>query len=923
MGKNARVKLNRPGVKSVFAFFLLPQFWRCFGHFSHIGPTFVRTLALMLEQAGLLPINHPATRYYGAAADGSKITVLTIMGEAWFHLRTRKDIGFYQWGMFSSIVMMFAIFIGAVAVSIFYVISGTVAEAQLFTLVDGSGGAVATDMNTVPNIGAGMVGFDSSDPNRDLAIGLLDKVLRQGALGRGGELQNGIAAMYGTYSAAVLIVAAILVFWSIVSIIFDTARTGQIGGGRHNMVWTPIRFVFALGLLVPLGGGFSSGQHLVMKLAEMGSNLGSNMWRAYITSSLSGGGGTQSAAPDLLPPDTSFVTDNNAARAIIEPYIDAITCMKKENIRIEVSNGGNLTGPDVIRQVPAAGAIGTEFDKGKDSILIKYGSESDHAKCGSFSITNPRADFLTNAAADDAVANFKKLRRTVEFAAFNMIRGDIENYACAVAAKENPANPASYSTTCPNINMTAINIPWAIPSSFKTPLPACNPTTGGWGGTLPAKGCRERIVAKYAAYLQFSNYGNGGSNSLAQLRNYVNGSGGGASLINDITDDGWAGMGAWYFNIAKINRVAASSQAPGNNSSGKKEADSNPCPTWFISEEGFICQMMKMASSFWNTAQSDEKWSEIQKAFTSGGFMKSMFNIMKDGNSVLLVDMGGWGQNVHPISQIAQTGSAIFQKSLSMYNMMMLLALFAAIPWVGGAAEAILASPIGALLGTFAAFGMVPGIILLYYVPLIPWVRVTFAVLAWLVSVVEAVTTMPIVALAHLRTDGDGLAGPMARAAYITWLNLLLRPGLTVIGFVMGGLIFQAMVLYANDTFTTAVTSMGTGSFGIVDQIMNTYFYVMVVYALVNASFKLVDIIPNSTLSWLNAPGAQDFSNEDHVIIGGIQSIGGEFAQALSSNIQSDRLAQIGGKTRNIAEGVLGGGASYIRNRLGGGGSSS
>src|SRR5690606_20190653 len=102
--------------------------------------------------------------------------------------------------------------------------------------------------------------------------------------GVGGALQNALSALFFIYNSGMLLVAGIMLFWAILSVVIDTAKTGQVGGGRHNMVWAPIRIVFALGLLMPLGEsiGFSSGQYMVVKLAEWGSNLGSNAWEAYV-----------------------------------------------------------------------------------------------------------------------------------------------------------------------------------------------------------------------------------------------------------------------------------------------------------------------------------------------------------------------------------------------------------------------------------------------------------------------------------------------------------------------------------------------------------------------------------------------------------------------------------------------------------------
>src|SRR5690606_6569445 len=123
-------------------------------------------------------------------------------------------------------------------------------------------------------------GFSSGD----YALMVLDKVLRQGAVGTGGALQNAFGALMQVYNTGVLVVASIMIFWMIVTIVVDTAKTGVVGGGRHNMVWTPIRVIFALGIMISLGASdFSSGQYIVMKLTEWGSIFASRAWMAYIT----------------------------------------------------------------------------------------------------------------------------------------------------------------------------------------------------------------------------------------------------------------------------------------------------------------------------------------------------------------------------------------------------------------------------------------------------------------------------------------------------------------------------------------------------------------------------------------------------------------------------------------------------------------
>lgn len=938
--RHERVKMVRPGVKPFLAFFLLPQFWRSFGHFSHIRPIFVQTLTMMLAQAGLLPLNHPAMRN-GYDAEGKRIAIADIMGEAWYNLRTLPNMGFYQWGIFGSIVMMFATVIGALLMSMSYLFLGTVAKAQIFQLA-----AKDTTMSAPGFPGAPVAGlFDrSQSATGDLAIGILDKVLRQGSVGGGGTMQQAIGPMFGTYSTGVLVIASVVVFWSIVSIIIDSARTGQFGGGRHNMVWAPIRFVFALALLIPVGGMFNGGQMVVMKLAEWGSNLGSNMWTTYIT-----------GANDIsLLVDT--VDSQNSAATVIVPVINSLTCMKSHNMAQEIALGGAFApgGYPGTPITPALALDTTAHDQyvrpivnraqvqgHSPGITVSFGDMSNLTRCGSVTLPNPNGSDILNwdstdsnypAAAGagdgyiqttygtaygapfDAVAEFKQDVRQAEWDLFNQIYADMEGIACQSASLTQQANPADYATTCPSVTYT--------PTAGATALnvtPGCNANAGGFNGNPVSALCLGELVAAYGGMTPaLGRRAAIAAAKTAHLDPYMTGAGPGTFIDNAIVQ-GWAGMGAWYFKIAGINRsfgqaivVETAAEGPSALDTGSPSAteDSGGCNWgWFSG----LCRagaavgsaIGNVASAGWELAKGIGSGIVDGASWVFGGGLSSAMSgfpiqsagdinmdagkkvihwalhKMKSDGGPLLITIGGYGTDTHPMASLAYAGYQIIDKAIYLYGVMAFISLFAGLPLIGGMITALMAGPVGSFLGMVASFGLTPGLMLLYYVPLIPWTKVMFAVVAWIVSVVEAVATIPVVALAHMRTDGEGLMGPMASSAYVAWLNLLLRPGLTVIGFVMGNLIFESMILYLNDTFNQSLSNMGSGGFGIIDQVINTYIYVFSAYALVNASFKLVDIIPNSTMSWLgSSAGSQDFSQDAAFVERHAHQNMGEFSQA-------------------------------------------
>ena len=317
---------------AVAAFMFLPQIAWSLRGFAHIYPVFVRMLCSLLVEAGMLPPGHPSLKY--GVTGVAKVGFTKMMGEAWFNLRTRKSTA-AQYGIFSAVVMASVAFVGLVTTFFghLFVGFGAQAQAQLFanpTNPYGAGGK--TDLTQVQGITGASGLFDARVEGNgisvDYALMVLDKILRLAAVDtpNGGALQNALAAMMQTYNAGVTIVAGVMIFWMVVSIILDTAKTGVFGGGRHNMVWAPIRVMFALGLMFPLGSGFSSGQYMVMKLAEWGSNFGSNGWSAYVAGVV----GDQS----LFAPFAS-----NASSSLASSLSKVMVCQVAYNTYVQQATG--------------------------------------------------------------------------------------------------------------------------------------------------------------------------------------------------------------------------------------------------------------------------------------------------------------------------------------------------------------------------------------------------------------------------------------------------------------------------------------------------------------------------------------------------------------------------------------------------------
>ncbi len=145
-------------------------------------------------------------------------------------------------------------------------------------------------------------------------------------------------------------------------------------------------------------------------------------------------------------------------------------------------------------------------------------------------------------------------------------------------------------------------------------------------------------------------------------------------------------------------------------------------------------------------------------------------------------------------------------------------------------------------------------LLLIFVVPLLPFLRFLMGVLAWAVTLFEAVAAMPIVALAHLSPVGEGLSGALARQAYMLWLGLFVRPVLTLFGFVIGFLLFVLSVAFLNAMLSPFAQMSMPANDGLMTlaNLGLVLLYDVLVYAAVNASFKAIHWLPEKALRWLS-----------------------------------------------------------------------
>lgn len=862
--------------RSVAAFLWMPQLHLSTRHLSYLYPVLVQTLASAFASAGLLPRNHPAL-YDGQDSDGERYRIGAVIGEAWFNLRsTKAKPG--QWGLFCAIALMFALMLGSVATFVATVAFGigTTAQAQLFTHPLGdssfnaqnqySDGATAADPfdKAIPPAGT---------PAGDFGIMMLDKAIRAGANGQGGPLQRATQDLMLVYNSGILVIASLLIFWMIVTIVVDTAKTGQVGGGRHNMVWVPIRIVLALALLIPLGSnGYSSGQYMVMKLAEWGSNFGSRAWSAY----------AQSVATN-----TSMIVKGElpSMSDAVYKYTQMWVCRISVNAHRDLGSGSS--DPRIVD----THTVDLSAINGQKTVTFTN-SEYDNL-CGSFTYRAENSLDLWESTQQIVFPEDLPIRRTMyklqsmmETAyAQNLLdenfTKDVRNLACKVVGGN-----------------TAFN---------GYPMPECGEIKGtGEYPTIEDQQILERLIKRYetsvtgtynAAYGAFDR----------DVRN----------MADIMTVRGWAGMGLWYHRISQLSGAVFAARNPANimsvGSLSSLDVGGDGVGGW-LSRKWNGTDWAKEAKedleayeNWWRLTPKNAvvRQGDAMTPAKSGqkGVGRGDVSASAGGTSNLDIVISGMGlqdknnwiamldnadPDVYPLAELSSIGNLLFNTSA---------VILAAILGVQAAAS-IYSSlydvnnwAVWPFITQMALIPLAAGAMLKYYVPMIPFIRVIFSILTWIISVFEAVVMVPIAGLAHLSSQGEGLAPGSAEAAWKLWLNILLRPILTVIGFVGAMLVFNAFVTYINGAFLyLGGATPGYGSFSFFQSMAAAFIYTFVIYTTANTVFKMMDVIPDALSRWYGVPKDHSFDNhnESGALLAAANTFGRAFAPSMREKKKKD-----------------------------------
>lgn len=618
----------------------------------------------------------------------------------------------------------------------------------------------------------------------------------------------------GIYGTAMLVIGGLLLIYQVISLIAETAQTGQPLGRRGRMLWTPLRFVLALALLVPIAGGLSSGQYLILKLAEQGSGLASTAWRA-IAEPL-----RQLAAPQpiILPPDTGRLVYGTVEMELCR----ALYKLHRQDLKDQPSY--RLLGPmDEFSKRPPQRLA-------SETWLYSNALQPDLPLCGSYQFARSVKPVLNGVESDAVRASNDR----IEFSRVSAERLSLQARVLAeqlapLFFKSGTSVKLSAATNIASMQNDARN---SLATKLKDILPndatqlaakLMQATERGWIAAPTILPILSNSQWRYGQLTQLAV-----ADVTPPLFGHTELSG--DKLLQDLVAD----PVLRDLPATEVNRMQALYAG--------MHQDMRLVRAWLYNAADDTAMLVppdRMDLADWLARPGRADSGMLGGIIDSMALSHNMWNVAQAGGAAFS-DFWVTSFNQNPLSVLAAFGQTLTQAA---NNLLELSGIILGSPslWAHG----VIFFAASSLLLFF-------GLCLLFLLPFVPLLRFAFGVMTWLLTLLEALIAMPLIALSLLSTTGDGLLSPAVGRACWLWLGLFARPVLILLGFAIGIPLFAMTLAMINLLFQGLATDFlfqwGDGlaylRLGLI------CVYCLLVIGVFNLAFKGISLFPELAFRW-------------------------------------------------------------------------
>ena len=864
--KNADGSQEPSQARTTASFLLRPHIGGSLQPIKESTTIFVNLLALIFTNQGLFPRNHPAL----TAKGGQGLTLWKVLGIAYDNLVfDRKHVP--QILLFAAVIAS----IGFSFVAVFVALSSMfISTAHAQTGATTCGGGYFQPCDATQDIAMSWINYLFKGQPMYNYLGQFGQIIPQSQV-----IQGALITALGFYSDAILVVAAIILFYHLASMVVETAHHGVVMGKRANQIWAPIRLVVAIGLLVPISGGLNSGQYIVIQIAQWGSNLASQTWAVFVNKLVQE---NSQGVPANAPYVRKAVYDTVMMEACMYAYntyqtgVPGSSCPQNSDSAQSLQCSGMQTN-----------MMGVQSAQTNDKTTKLY-----------YDTTSPKLGMGDQGACGHVL-----------FYAPNKVDPS-DQIAVAVQAATAQGQQAFYTMQNAARSYVNTNMVYFEPNGLGGQIDQSPPANAG---------DFEKLVTDYQGALQGLLNGVASDFSPAMT-----------GLETASINQGWVSAGAWFNTIAReqsavmdVSTLIPSTQAPALKGEESATFKDGVVPylknfeLWLTTEDPSTSsaassgsglssqqqQMMQAAAGF-AQQQNNDAPHLMDKVFMAVDLIASMNGVWHSqdqdcgsgssatntvSSSPSCFSLGIQFTGANPLAEVAALGHANINTAYDLFDDYIKFltyggAAIGAVKALGGVTDAtgravgafglpvravgILISLvgqtadsakaiIGSLLGLICAVFFGTGALLAFYLPLLPFFRFLFNVLTWIVAMLEAVIAVPLIALAHLNPEGEGLPGASAKATYYFIFSIFLRPVLMVFGLMVGLLIFYIAVSYMNMLYLQAIAGAGGIAHGhlMMSRILYSVIYVFTIYMCANSAFHMIDWLPQHAMKWM---GGQD-----------------------------------------------------------------
>jgi len=366
-----------------------------------------------------------------------------------------------------------------------------------------------------------------------------------------------------------------------------------------------------------------------------------------------------------------------------------------------------------------------------------------------------------------------------------------------------------------------------------------------------------------------------------------------SDLVNSIKNNGWAWLGSYYIAMSKLNEDAHSVASARAGIS--RAVDLNSIASSAYKEfEGAVAatnNFLKTQSSGLSVgvANGTTPSDKLGVGSLLGSFFKdalqSSFPYV-DGNTQISAAgiVSQTLKNGDPILSLQSLGHSLINFGS---NLTMISATAGVGEWVTGLFDtpkqsnfSPKMSGLGVLKQVFSAVEtlitpfVVPlisaGLVLAYYVPMMPFIFWSSAIVGWLILCMEVMVAAPIWAAAHAIPEGEGLAGQHGKQGYMLFLGILLRPSLHVVGFFLSFALSSTVAHFVADSYLAFNENSGLGESPsgapaqMISWLATLTIGISLAIVLLHKCFSLITWLPDNILKWISGGVSSMDEHADH-----------------------------------------------------------